>query len=61
MKGHLIHISDKMNPLGHIAIDLMIASKDGEFQQTRDCRAILVMVDLKKKKKKNNKKKLTFY
>lgn len=54
MKGHLIHISDKMNPLGYIAIDLMIASKDGEFQQTRDCRAILVMVDLKKKKKKKN-------
>ena len=50
-----------MNPLGHIAIDLMIASKDGEFQQTRDCRAILVMVDLKKKKKKLDPRYVKFY
>ncbi|CAI8501499.1 unnamed protein product [Hanseniaspora opuntiae] len=38
-------------PFEYIAVDLMIASREGEFKQTSDCKAMLVMVDLKSKYK----------
>lgn len=47
VKGSLVNISNHMMPFEYVGIDLMIASKEGEFMKTSDCSALLVLVDFK--------------